>query len=142
MSLSYNFVTPLTSMVITKPGQEQSQVAEKPGEDGGCGSRILTQHSPQPLPNMPAKTPPLPPTDSQKTHPCFIDEESEARPPDPRPYSTPRHHMFTLPCVALGLGNKVKQKYFKCIQTTLTSVSVFLPLFVLFRKQRQESPPR
>uniref|UniRef100_A0A452EI46 Inter-alpha-trypsin inhibitor heavy chain 4 n=1 Tax=Capra hircus TaxID=9925 RepID=A0A452EI46_CAPHI len=40
LSLSYSFVTPLTSMVITKPeGQEQSQVAEKPVEDGGCGSR-------------------------------------------------------------------------------------------------------
>ncbi|CAM9853967.1 unnamed protein product [Rangifer tarandus platyrhynchus] len=58
LSLSYSFVTPFTSMVITKPGQEQSQVAEKPVEDGGCGSRILTQHSPQPLPNIPAKTPP------------------------------------------------------------------------------------
>ncbi|XP_055270026.1 inter-alpha-trypsin inhibitor heavy chain H4 isoform X2 [Moschus berezovskii] len=34
LSLSYSFVTPLTSMVITKPeGQEQSQVAEKPVED-------------------------------------------------------------------------------------------------------------
>uniref|UniRef100_A0A8C0CVW1 Inter-alpha-trypsin inhibitor heavy chain 4 n=1 Tax=Balaenoptera musculus TaxID=9771 RepID=A0A8C0CVW1_BALMU len=51
LSLSYSFVTPLTSMVITKPeGQEQSQVAEKPVENGGCGSRVLTQHSPQPLP--------------------------------------------------------------------------------------------
>uniref|UniRef100_A0A8C9B7L8 Inter-alpha-trypsin inhibitor heavy chain 4 n=1 Tax=Phocoena sinus TaxID=42100 RepID=A0A8C9B7L8_PHOSS len=51
LSLSYSFVTPLTSMVITKPeGQEQSQVAEKPVENGGCGSRVLTQHFPQPLP--------------------------------------------------------------------------------------------
>nr|XP_058931958.1 inter-alpha-trypsin inhibitor heavy chain H4 isoform X2 [Kogia breviceps] len=34
LSLSYSFVTPLTSMVITKPeGQEQSQVAEKPMEN-------------------------------------------------------------------------------------------------------------
>uniref|UniRef100_A0A8C9B768 Inter-alpha-trypsin inhibitor heavy chain 4 n=1 Tax=Phocoena sinus TaxID=42100 RepID=A0A8C9B768_PHOSS len=47
LSLSYSFVTPLTSMVITKPeGQEQSQVAEKPVENGGCGSRVLTQHFP------------------------------------------------------------------------------------------------
>nr|XP_044991890.1 inter-alpha-trypsin inhibitor heavy chain H4 isoform X4 [Jaculus jaculus] len=31
LSLKYNFVTPLTSMVVTKPeGQEQSQIAEKP----------------------------------------------------------------------------------------------------------------
>ncbi|XP_012521046.1 PREDICTED: inter-alpha-trypsin inhibitor heavy chain H4 isoform X2 [Propithecus coquereli] len=34
LSLHYSFVTPLTSMVVTKPeGQEQSQVAEKPTED-------------------------------------------------------------------------------------------------------------
>ncbi|ELR55869.1 Inter-alpha-trypsin inhibitor heavy chain H4 [Bos mutus] len=41
LSLSYSFVTPLTSMVITKPeGQEQSQVAEKPVEDESRGSRV------------------------------------------------------------------------------------------------------
>ncbi|XP_019489512.1 PREDICTED: inter-alpha-trypsin inhibitor heavy chain H4 isoform X13 [Hipposideros armiger] len=35
LSLNYSFVTPLTSMVITKPeGQEESQVAEKPVENG------------------------------------------------------------------------------------------------------------
>ncbi|XP_054451026.1 inter-alpha-trypsin inhibitor heavy chain H4 isoform X2 [Pteronotus mesoamericanus] len=34
LSLNYSFVTPLTSMVVTKPeGQEQSQVAEKPLEN-------------------------------------------------------------------------------------------------------------
>ncbi|XP_006196604.3 inter-alpha-trypsin inhibitor heavy chain H4 [Vicugna pacos] len=34
LSLNYSFVTPLTSMVITKPeGQEQSEVAEKPVEN-------------------------------------------------------------------------------------------------------------
>ncbi|XP_006169363.1 inter-alpha-trypsin inhibitor heavy chain H4 [Tupaia chinensis] len=34
MSLKYSFVTPLTSMVVTKPeGQDQSQVLEKPVED-------------------------------------------------------------------------------------------------------------
>ncbi|KAM5280075.1 inter-alpha-trypsin inhibitor heavy chain H4 [Ctenodactylus gundi] len=34
LSINYNFVTPLTSMVVTKPeGQEQSQVAEKPVEE-------------------------------------------------------------------------------------------------------------
>ncbi|XP_023571448.1 inter-alpha-trypsin inhibitor heavy chain H4 isoform X2 [Octodon degus] len=34
LSLNYNFVTPLTSMVVTKPeGQEQSSVANKPVED-------------------------------------------------------------------------------------------------------------
>uniref|UniRef100_A0A8C0HYF8 Inter-alpha-trypsin inhibitor heavy chain 4 n=1 Tax=Balaenoptera musculus TaxID=9771 RepID=A0A8C0HYF8_BALMU len=61
LSLSYSFVTPLTSMVITKPeGQEQSQVAEKPVENGGCGSRVLTQHSPQPLPTSRPRRHPLP----------------------------------------------------------------------------------
>ncbi|KAB0378313.1 hypothetical protein FD755_009891 [Muntiacus reevesi] len=40
LSLSYSFVTPLTSMVITKPGQEQSQVAEKPVEDENRGRRL------------------------------------------------------------------------------------------------------
>uniref|UniRef100_A0A8D2KIC2 Inter-alpha-trypsin inhibitor heavy chain 4 n=1 Tax=Urocitellus parryii TaxID=9999 RepID=A0A8D2KIC2_UROPR len=41
LSLDYNFVTPLTSMVVTKPeGQEQSQVAEKPVEDGECGTCV------------------------------------------------------------------------------------------------------
>uniref|UniRef100_A0A2K5CDF6 Inter-alpha-trypsin inhibitor heavy chain 4 n=1 Tax=Aotus nancymaae TaxID=37293 RepID=A0A2K5CDF6_AOTNA len=41
LSLAYSFVTPLTSMVVTKPeDQEQSQVAEKPVESGGCGVEI------------------------------------------------------------------------------------------------------
>ncbi|XP_043298462.1 inter-alpha-trypsin inhibitor heavy chain H4 isoform X1 [Cervus canadensis] len=40
LSLSYSFVTPLTSMVITKPGQEQSQVAEKPLEDENRDRRV------------------------------------------------------------------------------------------------------
>lgn len=39
LSLKYNFVTPLTHMVVTKPeGQEQFQVAEKPVEVGECGA--------------------------------------------------------------------------------------------------------
>lgn len=37
LSLKYNFVTPLTHMVVTKPeGQEQFQVAGKPVEAGEC----------------------------------------------------------------------------------------------------------
>ncbi|KAF6099590.1 inter-alpha-trypsin inhibitor heavy chain 4 [Phyllostomus discolor] len=41
LSLNYSFVTPLTSMVVTKPeGQEQSQVAEKPVENGHAGFRF------------------------------------------------------------------------------------------------------
>uniref|UniRef100_A0A2K6TNT5 Inter-alpha-trypsin inhibitor heavy chain 4 n=1 Tax=Saimiri boliviensis boliviensis TaxID=39432 RepID=A0A2K6TNT5_SAIBB len=40
LSLAYSFVTPLTSMVVTKPeDQEQSQVAEKPVEGGGSKPR-------------------------------------------------------------------------------------------------------
>ncbi|XP_049718033.1 inter-alpha-trypsin inhibitor heavy chain H4 [Elephas maximus indicus] len=43
LSLNYSFVTPLTSMVVTKPeGQEQSQVAEKPKEDGRSGTGAAT----------------------------------------------------------------------------------------------------
>ncbi|XP_048657106.1 inter-alpha-trypsin inhibitor heavy chain H4 isoform X5 [Marmota marmota marmota] len=43
LSLEYNFVTPLTSMVVTKPeGQEQSQVAEKPVEDDNRHRNINT----------------------------------------------------------------------------------------------------
>lgn len=40
LSLHYCFVTPLTSMVVTKPeGKEQSEVAEKPVETGRYESR-------------------------------------------------------------------------------------------------------
>ncbi|XP_070246841.1 inter-alpha-trypsin inhibitor heavy chain H4-like [Myotis yumanensis] len=46
LSLNYSFVTPLTSMVVTKPeGQEQSQVAEKPMENGKVASgRTVFRH--------------------------------------------------------------------------------------------------
>lgn len=38
LSLKYNFVTPLTYMVVTKPeGQEQFQAAGKPKDAGECG---------------------------------------------------------------------------------------------------------
>uniref|UniRef100_A0A8C4M8H4 Inter-alpha-trypsin inhibitor heavy chain 4 n=1 Tax=Equus asinus asinus TaxID=83772 RepID=A0A8C4M8H4_EQUAS len=76
LSLNYSFVTPLTSMVVTKPeGQEESRVAEKPVENGGCevGSQPLWQQGfdpvfcpAPPLPHqdsIPAKAPaPAPPT--------------------------------------------------------------------------------
>ncbi|KAM6177390.1 inter-alpha-trypsin inhibitor heavy chain H4 [Erethizon dorsatum] len=43
LSLNYNFVTPLTSMVVTKPeGQEQSQVANKPVEDDAATEQTWT----------------------------------------------------------------------------------------------------
>ncbi|KTF90355.1 hypothetical protein cypCar_00017918 [Cyprinus carpio] len=34
LSLKYQFVTPLTSMVVTKPQEEEIEVAEKPKEEG------------------------------------------------------------------------------------------------------------
>uniref|UniRef100_A0A8C4PPV2 Inter-alpha-trypsin inhibitor heavy chain 4 n=1 Tax=Equus asinus asinus TaxID=83772 RepID=A0A8C4PPV2_EQUAS len=80
LSLNYSFVTPLTSMVVTKPeGQEESRVAEKPVENGGCevGSQPLWQ-----LPGTPGDSP------------HFIGEEPEARSPDPGVHYT---------CVVLGL---------------------------------------
>uniref|UniRef100_A0A8C4M4S1 Inter-alpha-trypsin inhibitor heavy chain 4 n=1 Tax=Equus asinus asinus TaxID=83772 RepID=A0A8C4M4S1_EQUAS len=64
LSLNYSFVTPLTSMVVTKPeGQEESRVAEKPVENGGCevGSQPLWQQGFDPV-FCPA--PPLPHQDS------------------------------------------------------------------------------
>lgn len=92
LSLNYGFVTPLTSMVITKPeGQEQSQVAEKPVENGGCESGLLASvaaefrpslfpsHSPHILAKtltLPHRLPGLP---GDASH--FIDEETEARSP-------------------------------------------------------------
>ncbi|XP_066900058.1 inter-alpha-trypsin inhibitor heavy chain H4 isoform X4 [Kogia breviceps] len=46
LSLSYSFVTPLTSMVITKPeGQEQSQVAEKPMENENRHRNVHSGHT-------------------------------------------------------------------------------------------------
>ncbi|XP_023368754.1 inter-alpha-trypsin inhibitor heavy chain H4 isoform X2 [Otolemur garnettii] len=46
LSLNYNFVTPLTSMVVTKPeGQEQSQVAEKPVEDENRARNVHSGHA-------------------------------------------------------------------------------------------------
>nr|XP_015855581.1 inter-alpha-trypsin inhibitor heavy chain H4 isoform X3 [Peromyscus maniculatus bairdii] len=42
LSLTYNFVTPLTHMVVTKPeGQEQFQVAEKPVEADNRGRHVF-----------------------------------------------------------------------------------------------------
>ncbi|XP_008053179.1 inter-alpha-trypsin inhibitor heavy chain H4 [Carlito syrichta] len=44
LSLSYNFVTPLTSMVVTKPeGQEHSQIAEKPVEDENSNRNVHSE---------------------------------------------------------------------------------------------------
>uniref|UniRef100_A0A8C0JUN6 Inter-alpha-trypsin inhibitor heavy chain 4 n=1 Tax=Canis lupus dingo TaxID=286419 RepID=A0A8C0JUN6_CANLU len=46
LSLSYSFVTPLTSMVVTKPeGEQRSEVAEKPVETSRCiyADSVLTE---------------------------------------------------------------------------------------------------
>lgn len=46
LSLNYSFVTPLTSMVVTKPeGQEQSQVAEKPVENENSHRNVHAGHA-------------------------------------------------------------------------------------------------
>ncbi|XP_012999368.1 inter-alpha-trypsin inhibitor heavy chain H4 isoform X2 [Cavia porcellus] len=65
LSLNYNFVTPLTSMVVTKPeGQEQSQVANKPVEDDNRhtnvprGGHVSRLHMARGRPRNPA-VPPL-----------------------------------------------------------------------------------
>lgn len=104
LSLNYSFVTPLTSMVVTKPeGQEESRVAEKPVENGGCevGSQPLWQQGFDPVfcpapphPHQDSIPAPhrLPGTPGDSPH--FIGEEPEARSPDPGVHYT---------CVVLGL---------------------------------------
>lgn len=56
LSLKYHFVTPLTSMVVTKPedNENQTAIADKPGE-GGHGGRgpELTGLLPSPGPWVP-----------------------------------------------------------------------------------------
>ncbi|XP_070216214.1 inter-alpha-trypsin inhibitor heavy chain H4 isoform X2 [Bos mutus] len=69
LSLSYSFVTPLTSMVITKPeGQEQSQVAEKPVEDESRGSRVYLGGGLKLLNGTPLFGPPGPPAAASPFH--------------------------------------------------------------------------
>ncbi|XP_026993250.1 inter alpha-trypsin inhibitor, heavy chain 4-like isoform X2 [Tachysurus fulvidraco] len=48
LSLKYEFVTPLTSMVVTKPQEEETQVAHKPkeGAETPTTNHRLKQHSP------------------------------------------------------------------------------------------------
>ncbi|XP_058405721.1 inter-alpha-trypsin inhibitor heavy chain H3 isoform X2 [Diceros bicornis minor] len=52
LSLKYHFVTPLTSMVVTKPedSEEQTAIADKPGEAGPVipSMAYLTRYQPQP----------------------------------------------------------------------------------------------
>ncbi|XP_026993242.2 inter-alpha-trypsin inhibitor heavy chain H3-like isoform X3 [Tachysurus fulvidraco] len=54
LSLKYEFVTPLTSMVVTKPQEEETQVAHKPKEGAETPKTYhrVKQHSP-PLPHNP-----------------------------------------------------------------------------------------
>ncbi|KAG8523926.1 LOW QUALITY PROTEIN: Inter-alpha-trypsin inhibitor heavy chain H4, partial [Galemys pyrenaicus] len=52
LSLNYSFVTPLTSMVVTKPeGQEQSQVVEKPVENETATVPTTSVANPTATPN-------------------------------------------------------------------------------------------
>nr|KAF6310588.1 inter-alpha-trypsin inhibitor heavy chain 4 [Myotis myotis] len=85
LSLNYSFVTPLTSMVVTKPeGQEQSQVAEKPVENG----RTVFRHR-----AMGHKRPRLPgPFVSGRRN--FRGQETSPTAPPPAPIQAPT---FILP---------------------------------------------
>ncbi|XP_060713639.1 inter-alpha-trypsin inhibitor heavy chain H3-like isoform X2 [Tachysurus vachellii] len=59
LSLKYEFVTPLTSMVVTKPQEEETQVAHKPkeGAETPTTNHRVMQYSP-PLPRGPIPLPP------------------------------------------------------------------------------------
>ncbi|GAB1298670.1 Inter alpha-trypsin inhibitor, heavy chain 4 [Apodemus speciosus] len=81
LSLKYNFVTPLTHMVVTKPeGQEQSQVAEKPVEvDDGVRRLLLAGSRLQPslarmldLPSLESTTPEESPSPGHPQVPTII----------------------------------------------------------------------
>ncbi|XP_036286781.1 inter-alpha-trypsin inhibitor heavy chain H4 [Pipistrellus kuhlii] len=76
LSLNYSFVTPLTSMVVTKPeGQEQSQVAEKPVESGGCESGLLASVAAEFGPSL------LPsPSPHPDQHPYFFFQKQALQP--------------------------------------------------------------
>ncbi|KAK1332299.1 hypothetical protein QTO34_006972, partial [Cnephaeus nilssonii] len=70
LSLNYSFVTPLTSMVVTKPeGQDQSQVAEKPVESGGCESGLLASVAAELDPVFSPAPPPHPDQDPNPATP-------------------------------------------------------------------------
>uniref|UniRef100_A0A8C4T2P3 Inter-alpha-trypsin inhibitor heavy chain H3 n=1 Tax=Erpetoichthys calabaricus TaxID=27687 RepID=A0A8C4T2P3_ERPCA len=91
LSLSYNFVTPLTSMVVTKPedeGRNQSMVADKPQEgeaheddiDGNAYqyfSRSSARHHPMALPGL--SGPPGPYYDAVQTYRGYIPSRSKVR---------------------------------------------------------------
>ncbi|EPY76913.1 inter-alpha-trypsin inhibitor heavy chain H4 [Camelus ferus] len=58
LSLNYSFVTPLTSMVITKPeGQEQSEVAEKPVENESRHRNVYSETTTTAPPPAPIQAP-------------------------------------------------------------------------------------
>uniref|UniRef100_A0A8C9USX2 Inter-alpha-trypsin inhibitor heavy chain 4 n=1 Tax=Spermophilus dauricus TaxID=99837 RepID=A0A8C9USX2_SPEDA len=92
LSLEYNFVTPLTSMVVTKPeGQEQSQVAEKPVEDGECGTCVPASWAAEHLPGILSHPSPM---SQPRCHPCY--------PQTPRIASSPSTSpIFALPLLSL-----------------------------------------
>uniref|UniRef100_H0UTK9 Inter-alpha-trypsin inhibitor heavy chain 4 n=1 Tax=Cavia porcellus TaxID=10141 RepID=H0UTK9_CAVPO len=106
LSLNYNFVTPLTSMVVTKPeGQEQSQVANKPVEDGKCeglwlGSlnvtALLRHLHLHPLPPAQGHQTSLPRQDSSSgcDSPFVLEPSREKGSPTPRVSRKPSHFLF------------------------------------------------
>uniref|UniRef100_A0A8C0QV95 Inter-alpha-trypsin inhibitor heavy chain 4 n=1 Tax=Canis lupus dingo TaxID=286419 RepID=A0A8C0QV95_CANLU len=128
LSLSYSFVTPLTSMVVTKPeGEQRSEVAEKPVETSrwrrsrlharnpmwdsipGLRDHTLSQRqifdpvfSRASLPPWPYPNldsdPNLPGTPGHSSH--FTDEEAETRAPD---LSSP--HLFSAGPTLPALGS-------------------------------------
>uniref|UniRef100_A0A8D2HNH4 Inter-alpha-trypsin inhibitor heavy chain 4 n=1 Tax=Urocitellus parryii TaxID=9999 RepID=A0A8D2HNH4_UROPR len=89
LSLDYNFVTPLTSMVVTKPeGQEQSQVAEKPVEDGECGTCVPASWAAEHLPGILSHPSPM---SQPRCHPFIVNLASS-------PSTSP---IFALPLLSL-----------------------------------------
>ncbi|XP_043833760.1 inter-alpha-trypsin inhibitor heavy chain H1 isoform X2 [Dromiciops gliroides] len=62
LSLKYKFVTPLTSMIITKPGDPDDQlaIADKPGEEVQSRPRRIMVLPAQHVPPTPPRVPPRP----------------------------------------------------------------------------------
>uniref|UniRef100_A0A8D2HP77 Inter-alpha-trypsin inhibitor heavy chain 4 n=1 Tax=Urocitellus parryii TaxID=9999 RepID=A0A8D2HP77_UROPR len=96
LSLDYNFVTPLTSMVVTKPeGQEQSQVAEKPVEDGECGTCVPASWAAEHLPGILSHPSPM---SQPRCHPCH---PQTPRNPERLILSPSTSPIFALPLLSL-----------------------------------------
>ncbi|XP_026976869.1 inter-alpha-trypsin inhibitor heavy chain H4 isoform X3 [Sagmatias obliquidens] len=114
LSLSYSFVTPLTSMVITKPeGQEQSQVAEKPVENENRHRNVHSGppgplHPPR-LPHPPHRTPwrPTPPDVMPRlSATSFLDEHDMDLRIKETTAASPHHAPIQPPSVILPLPGR------------------------------------